>query len=127
MKNFLQILIINFVLLFVPITANATTIALSKTAVMSHEKGHQKAYKFRTKSDTKILPWTMRYFFVSGLISSLAGWGVWGFATSASAGLLDGILLALVSLGLFAAGAVALLIGIILWFVKVGKEEKEKR
>lgn len=123
MKKNIEILIIYFVFFLVPITANGMTITLHKTEVKSHEKRH----KLRVKSDLNIGTLLMRFFLIAGSLLAFIGWRVFYFILPNTPGLSQGFLMLFIGLGAGILGIVFLLIGIILWFEKVNKEEKQKR
>lgn len=123
MRKFLQILIINIALFFVPITANATTIALHKTEIKSHEKKHQ----FWTKSDSNAKTSLMRFFFISGLLFAFMGWRIFYFVLPSTAGLGEGLALVFLGFGSVMSAIIFLLIGIVLWLDKMSKEENQRR
>jgi hypothetical protein len=118
MKKIILILITNFALLLIPISANAATIALHKTEVKSHEKKH----KSESNSETPL----MRFFLIAGSLLIFTGWRIYYFILPNALGI--ALEVRLLFLGFFSGllGIAFLLLGIILWFQKVNKEEKQR-
>jgi cytochrome c biogenesis protein CcdA len=122
MKKITLILITNFILFLVPITANSMTIALHKTEVQSHQKKH----KLRVKSDSNTGTFLMRFFLITGSVLAFIWWRVFYVILPNTLRWKQEFLLFFIGFGAGMLGIVFLLIGIILWFEKVTKEEKQK-
>jgi hypothetical protein len=100
MRNLIRILILNFALLCVPMSANAVTVALPKTEV----KNHRKELKLKTAQ----MP-------LYGLLGIGAGYGVLVLASVlyAKSAFVLIIMLFLIGWGLILTGIALLLVGLI--------------
>jgi hypothetical protein len=106
MKNNIQIFIISFFLFLVPVTTNAATIALPKTAVKSPIKTH--------KSPSERL-------MLFGLLGTVAGYGLL-YASFSIFDFTFRFLVVSLSFALMLAGVITFVIGLILWLIKKSKE-----
>lgn len=98
------------------------TLALHKTEVQSHQKQRTLRVKSDANSDTPL----MRFFLMAGSLLTFTGWRIYYFILPNTLGIV--LQVRLLFLGLFSGllGIALLLLGIILWFQKVNKEEKER-